>query len=265
MLPECLARTPAVAGRHILENRITDLLYVLICHFQTSARLFCVNGAHWHRSRHTVGDPDIFKPLFIFCQFHINRTSQCGDIHGISHGILDIMPCISFIGLFPDQYSRLDLAGLQIYLARLDIKISDRNLTYSHRSGQLNHCIPGKQGGGRIRRSHAVACISADRTDVADLRASHHIHRFTKYRNIFLNQRILRDVRKTGQRTDPKGSVLFQRHAAKIIQSVDTYQLRPGALAFPHLYQHITSAGYDLRFRMFLKQPDRILYSFRFI
>ena len=141
----------------------------------------------------------------------------------------------------------------------------DRDPSYSIRSRDLHDRIPGMQRGRGIRRCHTIACISADRPDVTDLRTSDHIYRFSQNIDMFLNDRIFRNMGKARERSDPYRSICFVRHTTHLIEHINAHQLFSGTFSLSHLYKHIASTCNDLCFRMFYKERNRMFYTLCFV
>ena len=127
------------------------------------------------------------------------------------------MAGIALIGFSRNQDRGLDFTWPYIYFTCLYVKIPDWKHAHALRPCQLDPCVPRKQSGRRVRRSHAITCIPTDRTDVSDLGAAYHVHCFAKHTYILLNERIFRDMGEARQRADPDSSVLVHRHAAQFV------------------------------------------------
>ena len=102
------------------------------------------------------------------------------------------MAFVSFIRRLRYNDRRLQLSRPQVYDPCPYVEIMDRNSSHPIRSGELNDRIPGMERRRRIRRSHTVAGIPADRSDIADLRPAYHIDRLSKHIDMLLDDRIPR-------------------------------------------------------------------------
>ena len=172
------------------------------------------------------------------------------------------MAKIPLIGNLGDNDGGLQLPRPKIYRPGLDVKIVDGDPAHPFRPGNLDDGVPGMEGGGGICRSYAVAGISADGSDVADLRAAYHVNGFPQNVNVFLDNGIFCDMGKAGKGSDTDSPVLLIAYAPHIVYPVNAHQFLSGPLSFTHLYQHIASAGDNLGFGVLQKQANRILNAF---
>ena len=222
-------------------------------------------SAHRHRAGHAVGNPDVPDRLFVVGQGDVHRAAQGGDIHGLPHGVFDIVAGIAFISGFGDEDGSLDLSRPQIHFAGFDVEFRKRNPADALRAGQLHDGVPGHQRGRGVGAGHAVAGVAADGADIPDLGAAHEADRLAQHRDELPDDRGCGDVGETGQGADADRAFFVEGHAAHRVDAVDAHQFLAGAFALPDLDQDVAAAGNDLGFRVLLQQADRVFDALRFI
>ena len=152
----------------VLQHRFSEVLDVLQRHGLAVDKLLGVRRTHRDGPRHAEGDPHPVEGLFILAEPGVNGGSQRGDIHGVAHGVLDIVAEAVFIAFLRDQHGGLDLAVLRpdVHLARLDVEIMDGQAADTVFARQLNDGVPRVEGGGGVGGGNAVAGVAADGADV---------------------------------------------------------------------------------------------------
>ena len=66
-------------------------------------------GAHGHGARHAIGDARADDGLFVFAQHDVHGAACRGDVHGVAHGVFDIVAEAVFIAGLRDEDGRLAL------------------------------------------------------------------------------------------------------------------------------------------------------------
>ena len=251
----------------VLQHRFSEALDVLQRHGLAVDKLLGVRRTHGDGACHAEGDPHPVEGHFILAEPGVNGGSQRGDIHGVAHGVLDVVAEGAVVGCLGDQDGGLNFALLhpQIHGACLQVEVLDGYPADAVFAGDLHHGLPCVEGGGGVGGGHTVAGIAADGTGIADLRAAHHIHRLAQHVDILLDQRIGGDVAEGSETADAEVLLLIQRHASHFMAALNTDKGLSGPLALPHLHQHIGAAGDDLGLGMLQPQTDGVLYAFRLI
>src|SRR5699024_8249010 len=130
---------------------------------------------------------------------HVHRAAGGGDVHGVAHGVLDVVAeavCVAGLG---DEDGGLDLVGADVHPARPQVEVLDGQAADAPLSRQFDYSVPGKEGGGGVGGGDAVAGVAADGAGVADLGPAHHVHRLAQIVDIFLNNGVPGNVAEAGE------------------------------------------------------------------
>ena len=151
----------------------------------TKTILFCLCAAVRNRSCHPKGNAHIFDHSCLLIYLAHHTTADRCDIHGISHGILNIMTMIPFIFFCRNDHIGQDFSLLQLHLAGSKIEIFYRYKTAFLSIFQPQQCVQGKYGRCTVRTDCSVADVSTDSTNISYLWSSYLIYSLAKNRNIF--------------------------------------------------------------------------------
>ena len=134
----------------VLLHRLGEAVRQIQAHRLTGGETLGGLRPQGHRARHAEGHPGPLHRLFVGGEADVHRGAQRGDVHGVPHGIFNIVSkCVS-ITVFFDQNGRLDLAGADIHLARLDVELPDGLAADAVGPRQLHDGIIGVESGSGV-------------------------------------------------------------------------------------------------------------------
>ena len=249
----------------ILEHRLGKYLHCLLCQGLPLCSFLGAGRPHGHRAGHAVGDAGALDGLLIRAQHHIDAAAGGGDIHGVAHGVLDIVSKAVFIAGFGNQNRGLDFVRAKVHLSRREIKFLDGQQADPILPGQLHNGVPSHQGGSGVGAGNAVAGVAADGAGVADLGTADGVHRLPQHIDVLLDDGVPGDMAEAGERPDADILLSVQRDAPHAVDTVDRDELLPGPFPLPHLHQHVGTAGDDLGLGVLQAQAHRILDALRLV
>ena len=175
------------------------------------------------------------------------------------------MSLVTFIAFLRDQDCSFNLTGTEIHFASLDVEVPNGHAAHTQSTRKLHNGVIRHERRAGIRACHTVAGVAADGADVADLRASHHVHRLAEHSDMLLDDGASCDVGKARQCADADGSVRLHGNAAQFIQPVDGNECCARKLALADLDQHVAAARKHFRLRVCEQKRACVLHAFCFI
>ena len=168
MLPEGLAGAPAVTGVDIVQDGVGKSLHRLLGQGLALGCRFSAGTPQGHGAGYAVGDAGTLNGLLVLAEPDVDAAPQGGDVHGVPHGVLDVVAIAAVIALLGDKDGGLNFAVLcaDVHLAGLDIELMDGQAADAVFTGQLHDGIPCVEGGGGVGGGHTVAGVAADGADV---------------------------------------------------------------------------------------------------